>query len=244
MNAEMIEQIQEALHEIKKLGHCRLVILSGKGKNFCAGADLKWMAASRHLSALENKSESQRLADMFETLYQFPLPTLALVKGAVYGGGLGLMACCDFVVAHRQTQLCLSEVKLGLLPAVILPYLAKKMRYGDLKRMSMTARKFSAEEALRLGLIEIEADEASLEKLFFEELNLMLQAGPQASQRLKILLHELNETSNKQSQQTVDAICEQRAGAEAKSGVEAFFAKQKTPWFTQISKIKGLFDGQ
>ena len=122
-----------------------------------AGADLKWRQPKTS-QCIENKSESQRLQ---MCLRPYTSLTLALVKGAVYGGGLGLMACCDFVVAHRQTQLCLSEVKLGLLPAVILPYLAK-MRYGDLKRMSMTARKFSAEEALRLGLIEIEADEASL----------------------------------------------------------------------------------
>ncbi|MCX6124494.1 MAG: enoyl-CoA hydratase-related protein, partial [Proteobacteria bacterium] len=151
-SAQMMEEITFHLETVGRREDCRCLLITGAGKHVSGGADLSWMQASAKLSYNENIKDAARLTSMFESVYHLQMPTVAAIRGAVYGGALGLIACCDFAVAHDQARFCLSEAKLGLLPAVIMPYLARKMRLGQLRRHSLTGRIFSALEAQQFGL--------------------------------------------------------------------------------------------
>jgi len=162
-----------------------------------------------------------------------PIPTIAAIKGAVYGGGIGLVACCDFAIAHSSAQFCLSEARLGLIPAVIFPYLGRKMKPGQLRRLSLSAKIFSAEEALQYGLIEVLAGE-TFDAVLRSEINNILSCGPDAQKSLKQLYSTLRQSNFKQSDITQEAIAEARTSPEGQAGLTAFFEKTTPPWLTTL----------
>jgi methylglutaconyl-CoA hydratase len=233
-NADLILGIQDALRAVSKEKTARALLLCGKGKFFSAGADLNWMKDSAVLSYEENLRDSHHLSNMFEALYHFPIPTIAVIHGAAYGGAVGLAACCDIVVAEKETAFCLSEIKLGILPAVIYPYLAKRIQLGQLRRLSLTARKFSAAEALNCGLVDRIYARDTRSLVVVEELNGILSGGPEAGKRLKALHRELELTGFIQRDITSQAISEARTGLEGQAGLQCFFAKEPPPWSTSL----------
>lgn len=233
-NAAVIQETVQALATVKQHPGCRALVLRGKGKHFSAGADLAWMKASATLSVEANRRDAQHLIELFESLAHLPVPTLGLVHGSCFGGAVGLAACCDITLAARSSRFCLSEIRLGLMPAVILPYLARKMRLGDLRRLALTARPFDAEEAWRAGLVQQVVDDHELTRAAHQELGPLLQGAPEAQAELKQLLQYVVEDSLKQGVHTADGIARLRAGKTGQAGLSAFFDKQPAPWTIQL----------
>jgi methylglutaconyl-CoA hydratase len=235
-NREVILGLTEAFATVAETKNVRALILRGKGKHFSAGADLGWMKDAAKLSYEENLSDASQLTQMFELLYNLRVPTIALLHGSVFGGAVGLTACCDIVLAEAQTKFCLSEVRLGLLPAVIYPYLAKRIHLGQLRHLSLSAKVFYAEEALRVGLVDDLYSADTRGKLIKEKLNLLLSAGPEALASLKSLHQNLEKNAFAQSEETAKAIAKARTSSEGQAGLESFFAKQISPWGCQLSE--------
>ncbi len=235
-SGDMIEQLTKAFKAVGKQPDCRALILRGRGKNFSAGADLKWMQQAAALDYRANFGEARVLSQMFDTLYELPLPTIAVTHGAVFGGAVGLTACCDISIALDGTKFCLSEVKLGLLPAVILPYLGRRMQVGALRRYSLTGRVFTADEAKTAGLVDTVCKPRDLQSVLREELNLLLAAGPQAQRELKALHRDLMTHQLQQMERTAATIAKARTGDEGQAGLKAFFAQQTPPWTMTLPK--------
>jgi methylglutaconyl-CoA hydratase len=235
-NAEMMKEITECLSNVEKSENVRALVLYGKGKHFSAGADLGWMKQSATLTYEQNIDDSHNLTNMFEKLFNLKIPTVALVKGAAFGGAVGLAACCDVVLCEKNAKICLSEVRLGLLPAVIMPYLAKRILPGQLKRLSLGAQLFRGTDALIYGLADriFEGDEANA--VLIEELNHLLVGGPYAQELLKKLHRELHDNSYKQCNETAVAIATARTSKQGQSGLSAFFDKANSPWITSLDK--------
>lgn len=235
-NAEMMQQITECLWNIESSQNIRALVVYGKGKHFSAGADLGWMKNSAKLTYDENIKDSHHLTDMFEKLFNLPIPTIAAVSGAAFGGAVGLAACCDVVLAEESAKFCLSEVRLGLLPAVIMPYLAKRIHPGQLKRLSLGARLFKGSEALTYGLADRTFKSEELNSVLIEELNALLVGGPKSQKLLKKLHRDLHNRSYAQGDYTAVAIATARSGEEGQAGLNAFFAKESSPWTCTISE--------
>ena len=241
-NKEMIEGISKCLDEVKHHKACRALIIKGEGKHFSAGADLKWMKASQELSFDENKDESLQLMNMFEKLYRLPKPSIAMIHGAVYGGAVGLVSCCDIAIATQDTRFCFSEIKLGLVPAVILPYLAKKIAPAALRRLGLTGQAFDGEEAFRIGLINYVGTVEECKNHLFHEVNQLLSSAPDAMTHLKQNLQHLVDHSLQQSELMVDSIATIRIGEEAQMGMASFFAKETPDWVIQLDTSWTIYD--
>lgn len=241
-SGEMLELITESLGKVSQKESIRALVVNGAGKHFSAGADLSWMKASAKLGYEENIEDAKKLTAMFEALYHFPLPTIALVKGATFGGAVGLVACCDITLADEKAKFCLSEVKLGLLPAVILPYLTRRMLPGALRRLSLTARVFSGLEAKEAALVDRTFESESELEVIRDELNHILAAGPCAIKSLKALHRTVEEKFRKQTSDTAEAIAKARIGDEAQGGLTAFFEKKSPKWVLKLSDEWTLYE--
>lgn len=228
----------KALAESSELEHCRALVLHARGKHFSAGADLNWMRASARYSQQENREDARKLTSMFEALAHCPVPSIALVQGCCYGGALGLLAACDVVLAHTKARFCLSETKLGLLPAVILPYLARKMTRSSLTYWSHSAGVFSAADAKEAGLVHAFGED--LDAQLREQLARILRTSPEAQRRLKSLLAEVYQRQCAQGDYTAEAIAQARTGVSGQAGLEAFFEKKDPPWMRSIEDSWGL----
>lgn len=231
-SAQMLTEITQHVRALHRERDVRALVISGEGKHFSAGADLNWMKASATLSLDENLKDASKLKDMFEAIVSLEIPKVAVTHGAAYGGAVGLLACCDFVIAETSSRFCLSEAKLGLLPAVIAPYLLRKMKYGVLKRLALTGQVFTAAEAKEAGLIEILTDEP--EERLKQELNALLSCGPLAQVAINHLFEGLRQQGFQQSDETVAAISKARTSSEGQAGLQSFFAKTEPPWLRRL----------
>ncbi|NDE15795.1 hypothetical protein EBZ80_12780 [bacterium] len=230
----MLEAIPGIISEAAKDPDLRCMVIAGRGKHFSAGADLAWMQESAKLSHQENLHDAAKLTTMFEAVANFPRPTVALVRGAAYGGAVGLIACCDIVIASDNSKFCLSEARLGLIPAVIMPYLARRFTPGALRRAAITSRVLDANEARIAGLVDVVAEGSQLDEAIRNELSLVVQAGPQAQCAVKALLDQVREKSGRQGDYTAQAIASARTGSEGQAGLKAFFAKSASPWVVTV----------
>ncbi len=231
--------IKALTHEIESLHsneNCRGLLIAGLGKNFCAGAHLKWMQDSAKLSNSENLNEAKNLTLLYESIVQAPFPTMAFVRGSAYGGGVGLAAACNIVIANDDAKFCLSEVRLGLIPAVILPYVQRRMTYGALNHYALSAKTMSADEALRAGLAEVRTDLATAIETLSSEWQQLLQGGPKAQMKVKALIQTLQNDDLRQSDETAKAIADVRSGPEAQLGLQCFFHKKKPSWVLSLKK--------
>jgi methylglutaconyl-CoA hydratase len=234
-SARMMDEIISYCSDLKDRSDLRALVIGGEGKHFSAGADLDWMKTSSTLTFDENIRDASRLTGMFETLLAVRAPKIAAIQGAVYGGAVGLVACCDFAVAHKDAKFCLSEVKLGLLPAVISPYLYRKISPGQLRRAALTARVMSAAEAKEYGLVEVVTE--NLKESVLSEVNAVLACAPDAQKNLNMLLDHLRDNSLRQTTETVHAIARARTGSEGQAGLQCFFDKSTQPWIRALAEI-------
>ncbi|WP_018630141.1 enoyl-CoA hydratase/isomerase family protein [Niabella aurantiaca] len=226
--------IEELIHVFETLGAdnaVRVITLRGRGKVFCAGADLKWMKATATSGYEESLEENRQLARCFQTVYNTPKPTIAVVHGAAMGGANGLLAACDFAYAGDDTLFAFSEVRLGLVPATIAPYILKRTGEATAKELMLTGRQFHAKEAAQAGLINQVLQEMELESKVAELVQELLQGGPNSIAACKRLLHHLSEKEPETAiPYTVEAIARARSSTEGQEGMQAFFEKRKPNW--------------
>lgn len=213
------------------------VILKGAGKSFSAGADLNWMKRAAEYTPQQNKADALALAGMLEKLYSLPQLTIALVQGAAFGGGFGLVSACDIVFASERAKFCLSEVKLGLIPATIAPYVMRAIGQRHARRYFQTAEIIDVTKAQDIGLVhEIFEDEDELEKACAELIeNQILKNGPRAMREAKKLVLDFGDEmiSQELNDMTASCIANIRASDEAREGLSAFLEKRKANWIKE-----------
>lgn len=231
-NDEVITELTAVLLELGRRPEVRCVVLAGSGPAFCAGADLHWMKRVADYTREQNVEDASGMANMLEVLYRLPKPTIARVHGDVYAGGMGLVSACDMAVAVDSAQFCLSEVKLGLIPATISPYVIRAMGARAAHRWFLTAERFGAAEAHRIGLVHEVVPAAQLDARVAEMAHALVGAGPAAVQACKGLLHDVagHEISAGLIGRTVEGIADIRASDEAREGVRSFLEKRKPGW--------------
>jgi methylglutaconyl-CoA hydratase len=233
-NAFNDELISEAIDLFQNIGSrgARAVVLRGTGPNFCAGADLNWMSKMVSYTRDQNIHDSSLLAKMFALMNECPLPLIGSVQGAAIGGGVGLVAVCDVVIAASDAKFGLSEVKLGILPAVISPYVIAKIGTTHARALFLTGERFDAERALRIGLVHRVVDD--LDAAVAETVKQLKTSGPEAVRECKKLIafvaaNELAESIP----YTIEAIAARRVSEEGQQGMQAFLKKEKAPWAKQ-----------
>ncbi|WP_232210424.1 enoyl-CoA hydratase-related protein [Nitrococcus mobilis] len=228
----LIEELTGALERFEQDQRLRLVILNATGTSFSAGADLNWMRRTAAYSWEENFADAQRLGRLMQMLDQLALPTLVQIHGAALGGGVGLVAACDIAVAADSAFFALAEVKLGLIPAVISPYVIRAIGARAARRYFLTGERITAQQALRLGLVHEVVPDKQLDDRLAELAQTLLGNGPQAVRAAKRLIRTAGRDAIDASliDETARRIAEQRASAEAKEGVAAFLEKRKPDW--------------
>lgn len=210
----------------------RAVVLRGNGKSFCAGGDLNWMRASADYSYDENVADAMRLGTLLKTINFLPKPTVALVQGNAFGGGVGLTACCDIVVAEDGAQFCLSEVRIGLIPSIIAPYVVAAMGPRQARRYFMTAERIDAQTARNIGFVHEVAPAGGLDAAAAKIMKSLMDGAPRAQARGKKLLQSIagKPIDDEMIQYTAVQIAEARAAAEGKEGLSAFLGKTEPSW--------------
>jgi len=229
---EAIADITAAFTEVGSRADVRAVVLAAEGTAFCAGANLNWMRRMADYTREENLADAAKLAEMLRVIYECPKPTIARVQGDVYAGGMGLVAACDMAVAVDTAGFCLSEVKLGLIPATISPYVIRAMGARAAHRYFLTAERFDAAEALRIGFVHEVVAADALDARVDELLKALTSASPNAVRACKKLVIDVaeREINVHLIAATVEGIADIRASEEGREGVQAFLQKRKPGW--------------
>jgi methylglutaconyl-CoA hydratase len=231
-NDEVIAELTAVFTELGKREEVRCIVLAANGTAFCAGADLNWMKRMADYTRDENVADAGALAEMLRVVYACPKPTIAKVQGDVYAGGTGLVAACDIAVSVDSAGYCLSEVKLGLIPATISPYVIRAMGARAAHRYFLTAERFDAAEALRIGFVHEVVAASDLDGKVAEVAKTLVNAGPEAVKLCKKLVQDVagHEISPSLIQMTVEGIADIRVSPEGREGVQSFLQKRKPTW--------------
>ncbi len=229
---EVIAEITAAFETVAQHIDVRAVILAAEGPAFCAGANLNWMRRMADYSREENVVDAGKLATMMHTIYTCPHPTIARVQGDVYAGGMGLVAACDMAVAVETAHFCLSEVKIGLIPATIAPYVLRAIGPRHALRYFQSGERFSAQRALAMGLVTEVCECDQLDATVAQLIGLLLGGAPLAQQSAKDLIAAVDgcPIDAAISEETAQRIARQRATSEAKDGISAFLEKRTPAW--------------
>lgn len=239
-NAVMIGELIQAFDHIEKDSAVRAAVLTGNGKSFCAGADLNWMREVIRYSFEQNMEESLQIAELHHKIHTLPKPTIALVNGAAIGGGTGFLSACDIALAAEEAVFGLSEVKIGLVPAAISPYVVKKIGESKAREYFLTGRRISARRACEIGLINHVYPGDELESRGREVIDLLLSSGPAALASCKELLYRVPRMSADEAKRfTADMIARLRISAEGQEGMAAFLEKRRPKW---VDDVKGKGD--
>lgn len=231
-NAEMIDELLTALDQLQEDQRLRFLILRGRGRHFCAGADLQWMRQSAELDYTGNLHDAEMMAELMYRLYQLPMPTLAVVQGAAFGGAIGLIACCDMAIGAEDAQLSLSEVRIGLAPAVISPFVVKAIGERASRRYAISGERFDGQRAVELGLLTESCPPAELDQRIEHWAATLLQNSPKAMRASKALVHEATAhlLSPELRHFTQQSIVQIRASDEGREGIQAFLEKRAPRW--------------
>ena len=231
-NDEVIAELKTAFIEAGQAADVRCVVLAAEGPAFCAGADLNWMRRMADYTRSENLADAGQLAAMLRAIYECPKPTIARVQGDVFAGGVGLVAACDMAVSVDTATYCLSEVKLGLIPATISPYVIRAMGARASHRYFLTAERFSAAEAHRIGLVHAVVTAEDLDAKVAELTQALVTASPSAVRACKRLVQDVaeREIDDALVAHTVACIADIRTSDEGKEGVQSFLQKRKPNW--------------
>lgn len=226
-NAELIEEIISLFESFKSE---RLIILSGRGSSFCAGADLNWMKAMKDYSKEENFKDSKRLAKMFSVINECDVPVIGRINGHALGGGVGLVSVCDYVIANEDALMGFTEVRIGLIPAVISPYCISKIGESNARAWMLSGERFNALEAKRMGLVHETCEITELDTKVNEIVKKFLAAGPEAAKEAKRLVRGVMKNLKSSEEYTCQMITERRVSAEGQEGMRALLSKDKPSW--------------
>jgi methylglutaconyl-CoA hydratase len=230
-NNEMITEIAEAFKGLEKNKEARVVLLQGNGKSFSAGADLNWMKKAAGFGKAKNISDAKRLHQMFLSIEKSPKPVIAKIHGAALGGACGLVAAADMAYAYEDAQFGFSEVRLGLIPAVIAPFVLKKIGVGFAREFFLTGERFGAAVACRIGLIHGEGNPQEIDAVVRGRIEQILQGAPGAIAAAKKLIDEVQGSyPAKLGSLTARRIADRRASAEGREGMDAFLNKRPPKW--------------
>lgn len=233
-NTNLLGVLRNLLKELHTRQDIRLLILEGNGPSFCSGADAQWMRQMAGYSLEENRADAAVLFDVMHALSTLSYPVIAKVHGAVMGGGVGLLACADIALAEDRAFFAFSEVYLGLIPAIISPFITRAIGARQAKKLFLTGERFSASDALSYGLIHEVVPAAELEETIQKVSKKILKGGAHAQQRIKQLCAKIEEapsyTDQKLARYTINEIAEIRAGREAQEGLAAFLEKRSPTW--------------
>lgn len=234
-NEEMIAELKEFFENSVNDEETRLIILRGRGKSFCAGADLNWLKSVVNYDFEKNYEEGLQLSKCLYAIYNCPIPTLAAVHGAAIGGANGLLAACDFAYATDDTIFSLSEVKIGIVPACISPYVLRRVGEYKAKELMITGKRFNGKEAEKYNLINCSRTETELEKEIESVTDLILSSGPNAVKKGKELINHVvnNIDLNEALSYTAKVIAEIRQSDEGQEGMNAFLDKRKPNWIDE-----------
>jgi methylglutaconyl-CoA hydratase len=230
----LIEKITTTFRTLSARKDLRAVVLSGEGKVFCAGADLNWMKEMVLYNLQKNQEDAQQLFQMFEAVWNCPVPVVGLVHGAAFGGALGLVACCDYVIAEEKTKLCFSEVRLGLVPAVISTFILRKCPTGVMAPLMLTGKIFTPKEIVGSGLIHDIVPESHLAETLAKVIQYFNESGPEAVRDTKKLTRVMRDLDwNESQKETCQVIAQRRVSVEGQEGLQAFLDKRDPTWKVQ-----------
>lgn len=236
LNEEMIGELTEAFRRLGEAKDVRVIVLSGRGKTFCAGADIEEMKRQGEAAFEDNLVNARALAEMLHAMYTSPKPTIARVNGAAIGGGLGLVSVCDIAIAAREARFATSEVRLGLIPATIGPYVVRALGPRIAKKLFLTGERFGAEQAAKIGLIHEAAESSELDTKIEQLIAELLPAGPAAQAAAKDLIDTVAALpiTSELIEKTATRIAEIRATDEAREGLSAFLQKRSASWVPHV----------
>ncbi len=230
-NGQMLDDLLAAVAAAPAAEGARVVVLTGVGSCFCAGADLGWMRAVRRFTYEENLAESNKVSQVMRAIYDCPLPTVARVNGAAIGGGAGLVAACDLAVAAEGARFSLSEVKLGLIPSCISPYVIKKIGEGHARALFLTGERIAAAKAKAIGLVNEVAPAEQLDNVVARWLGQLVTSGPTAIAKCKELIRNVPQMSlDDAGPYTAEMIAKMRVSDEGQEGMAAFLEKRAPKW--------------
>jgi len=231
-NEELIAALTAWAASVKPGGDARVAVIGGAGKAFCAGADLTWMSKMVAYTREENMRDARAAAAMFEALDRLPIPLVGRVHGAALGGGAGLAAVCDIVVSADDTIFGFTEVKLGIIPAVISPYTIAKIGRSAARELFLTGARFSAERAREIGLVHAVGDASELDRIVAKYVNDLLTSAPEAIAAAKALIADVSSRPADAAELTSQAIADRRVSAEGQDGMRAFLEKRPPAWLS------------
>lgn len=230
----LIATLGDALRSLADQDRVRALVLTGSGSTFSAGADLNWMRRMVRASEADNRADALRLAALLRTLNDFPKPTIARVNGSAYGGGVGLVACCDIAIGVDSAKFALSEVKLGLVPATIAPYVVEAIGVRQARRLFVTGEVFDAAEAARIGLLHLCVAPERLDEAIDRQLHFIRKGGPVAQREAKHLALRLGgpavDRGQRSDVENAELIARLRVSPEGQAGLSAFLEKRSPEW--------------
>ena len=228
MNGRMIEELTDVFEHLARGDELRLVCLKAHGRNFCAGADLNWMKNVTESNYEDINSSSVQLYNMFDSIKKCRHPVLTIVQGKVYGGGLGLLAASDYVIADQKANFCFSELKLGLIPATISPFIIDKIGYSFANALFLSAKSFDTDYAYKIGLIhEVSNDLNSSSRILIDQ---FMKTAPQAAVVCKKTVQEINSGVSNPRHHTASIITNARLSPEGQEGMKALLEKREPKW--------------
>ena len=231
MNPEMINALLTVFRELPHREDVRVVVLTGEGRSFCAGADLAFMRAAADYSFEQNAADSELIFDLMKVIDECPKPVVGRINGAAIGGGVGLVSCCDIVVAVERAHFGLSEVRLGILPAVISPFVLAKIGEANGRELFLTGERFDAHHAQRIGLVQHVVTEEQLDAKVNERVQHLLLAAPGAQAAAKELIRFVTKQPKSETRDyTTRLIAQRRVSDEGHEGMSAFLEKRQPTW--------------
>jgi len=238
----VIDELLSLFSEISEDEQVKVCVLQANGKSFSAGADFNWMKSMAKLNKEQNFQDSERLASMMKALDTLPVPTIAKIQGAAYGGALGLIACCDIAIASESAKFCVSEVKIGLIPAVISPYIVRALGHRAARRYMISAELISAQQAAKLGFVHDIVAPELLDQSVDKMITQLLNNGPKAMSACKQLIeqiynHPINDHILNYTSEQIAAI---RTSPEGQEGLSAFLEKRTPNWIEQVDSCEEL----
>jgi len=231
MDETMMKELTSCFNELANDNTVGIIIFTGNGKSFSAGADLNWMKSMASYSKEENIQDSKLLLDLYESIYNCPKPVIGKINGHAFGGGIGLIAVCDLTIAPPGLKFAFSEVKLGIIPSVISTFVGKRIGVANMRRLFITGERFTTEHAEKIGLIDFMVDQDELDGKINEYVDIIQSSGPIAIKEVKNLIGKYETLDiEKYKEFTVEKIAELRVSKEGREGIKAFLEKRKPKW--------------